>query len=321
MSTVLVTGGSGFVGAHLVRRLLAGGHAVRALARSDDSAAALERAGAEPVPGNVCDPASLATAARGCGLAFHCAARVGDWGPRKEYVSVNVEGTRNVLAACAAAGVRRLVHCSSEAVLVSGPPLLHADETWPLRPRSRSVYAATKAQAELVLGEASGIETVAVRPGFVWGPGDRTIRPLLAQAVRDGRFVWVGGGRHLISTTHVANVVEGLVLAAARGRAGEAYHVSDGDDVPLRAFATDLLATAGVVPPGRSLPFPVARGIAAVGESVWRALRLRGQPPLTRTAVWFVGLERTVSIEKARRELGYEPVVSRAEGLAQLFAE
>ena len=133
-----------------------------------------------------------------------------------------------------------------------------------------------------------------------------------------GRFFWVDHGRHLTSTTHVDNAVHGLLLGAERGRPGEAYSVSDGDPISFRAFITALLATVGVTPPERSLPGPAARALAAGGETVWRALRLKGRPPLTRTVCWLAGLERTISIEKARRELGYEPVVSRAEGLAAL---
>ena len=316
MDGVFVTGGSGFVGGALVRRLVEDGRRVRALARSDGAAAALAAAGAEPVRGDLGDESSLADGAAGCEVVFNCAARVGEWGPLAEFRQVNVDGTRNVLQACERAGVRRLVHVSSESVLLNGKPLAGADETWPLQPRSRAYYAATKAQAELVLCEARGVECVSVRPVLVWGPGDRTIRPGFAAGVRAGRFLWVDHGRHLTSTTHVDNAVHGLLLAAARGRSGEAYSVSDGEPISFRDFITELLATIGVTPPARSLPGPVARALAAGGETAWRALRLKGRPPLTRTVCWLAGLERTISIEKARRELGYEPVRTRAEGLA-----
>ncbi len=318
MDGVFVTGGSGFVGDALVRRLVGDGRRVRALARSDTTAAALAAVGAEPVLGDLGDEEVLAAGAAGCEVVFNCAARVGEWGPLAEFRQVNVDGTRNVLRACERAGVGRLVHVSSESVLLHGKPLAGADETWPLRPRSRAHYAATKAQAELVLREARDVECVSVRPVLVWGPGDRTIRPGFAAGVRAGRFVWVDHGRHLTSTTHIDNAVHGLLLAAEHGRAGEAYSISDGEPISFRAFITALLATIGVTPPERSLPGPVARALAAGGETAWRVLRLNGRPPLTRTVCWLAGLERTISIEKARRELGYEPVLSRAEGLAAL---
>ncbi|MEK6229472.1 MAG: NAD-dependent epimerase/dehydratase family protein [Actinomycetota bacterium] len=147
-----------------------------------------------------------------------------------------------------------------------------ADETWPLRPDSPAHYSATKAMAEQRVRRAAGngFETVVVRPRLVWGPGDTTLLPPIAKAMDSGRFAWIGGGRHLTSTTHVDNVIEGLMLGAERGRSGEAYFVTDGD------------------------------------------------PPVTRLAVWLSSQECTLDISKARRELDYEPVISRDQGLAAL---
>ncbi len=318
MTGVFVTGGSGFVGGELVRRLVADGHVVRALARSDETAAGLAEAGAEPVRGNLHDHAALRRGVEGCELVYHAAALVSDWAPRSAFEHANVEGTRNVVRACEAAGSRRLVHVSSESAILSGRPLRGADETWPLQPRSRALYAASKARAELAVGKASGVETVIVRPVLIWGPGDRTIRPGFAAAVREGRFTWIDGGRHLTSTTHVDNAVHGILLGAGRGRPGETYSISDGEPISFRAFLTALLATVGVVPPERSLPFWLARPLAAGSESAWRALRRPGRPPLTRTVTWLTGLDRTIDIGKARRELGYAPGRSRAEGFAEL---
>jgi len=320
VADVFVTGGSGFVGGALVRRLLADGHHVRALTRSDESAAALAEAGAEPVRGDLHDLAALRVGISGCELAYHAAALVSDWAPWSAFERSNVEGTRNVVRACELAGARRLVHISSVSVILAGLPLRNADETWPLQPHSRALYGASKAQAEVVVGEASGVETVIVRPVLVWGPGDRTIRPGFAAAIRDGRFTWIDGGRHLVSTTHVDNAVHGIVLAAERGRPGQAYSIADGESISFRAFLTGLLATAGVVPPERSLPLWLARVLAAGSETTWRVLRRPGRPPLARTVLSLTGFERTIEIGKARRELGYEPVRTRPDGLAELAA-
>jgi nucleoside-diphosphate-sugar epimerase len=320
VSNVFVTGGSGFVGGALVSRLVGDGHSVRALARTEKKASELEQIGALAVPGDLDDLDALRAGAAGCDLVFHSAALVSDWAPKQAFEHVNVTGTGNVLAACAAAGAGRLVHLSSESVLLSGRPLRNADESWPLQPRSRNLYAGSKARAELLVRAATGLETVIVRPVIVWGTGDRTIRPGFAAAVREGRFVWVDGGRHLTSTTHVDNAVHGILLAAERGRTGEAYSISDGEPIAFREFLTPLLATAGVTPPERSIPLGLARAVAAAGEAAWRTLRLRGRPPLTRTATWLVGIDRTIDIGKARRELGYEPVRTRADGLAELQA-
>jgi nucleoside-diphosphate-sugar epimerase len=321
--TAFVTGGSGFIGGRLIERLRSEGWNVRALARSERSAEAVRDRGAEPVLGDISRVDSIREGASGCSHAFHAAAHVGDWGTRSEFVRGNVLGTRNTLAGCAAAGVERFVHVGTEAALLAGQPLVNADESEPLRPDSPSLYPSTKALAEQAVRQANrpaAFETVVVRPRFVWGPGDGNVLPALLAAVRSGQFRWVGGGHHRTSTTHVDNVVEGLWLGAARGVAGAAYFVTDGEPVVFRDFVSRLLATQGVEAPSGELPLPVARAIAAAGEAAWRALPLPGAPPLTRMALWVSSLECTIDISRARAELGYAPVVSIDEGLAGLAA-
>jgi nucleoside-diphosphate-sugar epimerase len=317
-----VTGGSGFVGAALIRRLVADGWSVRALARSAQAEAAVREAGAEPAQGSLEDPASLKAGAQGAEFAFHSAAKLGDWGDWKEFRRVNVGGTRHALEACRAAGVRRFVHVGTEAALLRGQPLIAADERAPLAFDSRAPYSATKAAAEAAVIEANrdGLETVVVRPRFVWGVGDRTVLPFIVQAVRAGRFRWIGGGRQLTSTSHVDNTVEGLVRAAERGRPGNAYFVTDGSPVVFREFVSALLATQGVQAPEGDVPLPVAKAAAAAGEAAWRLLHLRGAPPVARFSVWASGLECTVDDSKARAQLGYRPVTTRDHGLTAMQA-
>jgi nucleoside-diphosphate-sugar epimerase len=320
--TAFVTGGSGFIGAALIRRLAAEGRRVRALARSEAAAAAVSEAGAEPVPGDLEQVEAMQEGAEGCELAFHAAATVQQWGPWELFERVNVQGTQNALEACRRAGVRRLVHVGTEAALSVGKPLVRVDETAPLRPDSKAPYPASKARAEQAVRDANddGFETVVVRPRFVWGPGDTTLLPGILKVVRSGRFAWIGGGRHLTSTAHVDNVVEGLLLGAERGRPGEAYFVTDGAPIEFRSFLSRMLETQGVEPPSRELPLPLARTVAAGSEAAWRLLRRDGSPPLTRAAVWLSAMEITIDISKARSELGYEPVVSVDAGLEGLRA-
>ncbi len=317
-----VTGGSGFIGGRLVGRLVREGRPVRALARSDASAAAVERLGAEAVRGDLADCESLAAAAAGTDVAFHLAARLGEWGAWEDFERGNVVGTRNVLAACAAVGVHRFVHCGTEAALMAGDPLVGVNETAPLRPDSKAPYPATKARAEEAVRVASrdGFETVVVRPRFVWGRGDTTLLPEMIATVQAGKWAWVGGGRTLTDTTHVDNVVEGLLLAAERGRPGEAYFVTDGKPVVFRDFVTAMLRTQGAEPPDRSLPAWTAAPLARVAEAAWKVLPLRGAPPMTAFRSWLLTQECTIDISKARQELGYAPLVSHEQGLAGLRA-
>ena len=322
MTGVFVTGGSGFIGGRLIERLCAEGHLVRALARSDTAAGSVRARGAEPVPGDLADVAAMRAGADGCQLAFHAAATLGDWGRRADFERGNVQGTHNVLRACEDAGVRRFVHVGTEAALLAGKPLVEVDETAPLRPDSPALYSSTKARAEqaVLAANSERFETVVVRPRFVWGRGDTTLLPVIAEMVRTGRFAWIGGGRHRTSTTHVDNTVEGLLLGADRGRPGNAYFVTDGEPVVFREFVGRLLDTQGLTAPTRSIPAPVAAVLATSGETAWRVLPLPGRPPLTRFAYWVSAQECTIRIDKAREQLGYQPPRSVEDGLAELGA-
>jgi nucleoside-diphosphate-sugar epimerase len=320
LTAAFVTGGSGFIGGALIRRLVADGWDVHALVRSEPSAQKVTALGARAIAGDLADVPSMAVGAQYCEVAFHCAARLGDWGTREEFERGNVQGTRNALAAARQAGLRRFVHVGTEAALLAGEPLVEVDERAPLRFDSPALYSSTKARAEAAVIEANynGLETVVVRPRFVWGRGDTTLLPLLTDAVRSGRFAWIGGGRHRTSTTHIDNTVHGLMLAAVRGAPGGVYFVTDGEPVVFRDFITRLLATQGVEAPARSVPTRVARAVAATSEAAWRLLPLPGRPPLTRLTVWVSGLETTIDITRAREELGYAPVTTIDQGLAEM---
>src|SRR3954447_23721459 len=195
MPTAFVTGGSGFIGGALIKRLLAEGWDVRALARSEGSAGIVRDRGAEAVRGDLDDVAAMADGARGADVAFHAAAHLGEWGRREDFERGNVGGTRTALAAVREAGVRRFVPVGTEAALMHGEPLVMVDERAPLQPKSKALYSATKAQAEMAVLEANGeaLETVVVRPRLVWGVGDTTILPGVLAAAQSGRWAWIGG--------------------------------------------------------------------------------------------------------------------------------
>lgn len=308
------------MGRNLIRTLLANGFRARALTRSVHSAQTIKELGAEPWPGELDDEANMRHGMEGCELVFHAAACVDEWGPEEHFFEVNVQGTESVLRAARAAGVPTLVHIGTEAVLWGGRPLHGADESWAIPARPTGPYARTKAKAERLVRSANGpgLRTVVIRPRFIWGRDDTSLLPKLAESVEQNRFVWIAGGRYRTSTCHVANACHGALLAAERGRGGSVYFITDGAPVEFRGFLTDLLATRGLDPGRRSIPRPIARAVAAGSEALWKALRLSGLPPLTRTALRVVGDELTVSDALARRELGYSPLLNVEQGLREL---
>jgi len=317
--SVFVTGGSGFIGGHLLEDL-ARDHRVRALARSADSALRVRAYGAEPVRGalGAVSPADLA----GTDVVIHAAAHVEAWGTREAFWATNVDGTRQLLGAARAAGVRRFVFVSTEAVLFDGRDLVDVDEAHPYPARHRYLYSASKAEAERLVLAASTpeFEALAVRPRLVWGPRDTTVLPALRALVDAGRWSWLDHGRARTSTTHVHNLVRALRLATTRGRGGEAYFVADPGERSLRQFLTALLATVGVPLPDRSTPGWVARPMARLVEGAWRALGRTSAPPLTAFEVAMMSRTVTVNTSKARTELGYVPIIGVADGIGALTA-
>jgi nucleoside-diphosphate-sugar epimerase len=319
---VFVTGGSGFVGRNLIRTLRARGDEVRALVRSVASAGVVGGLGATPVTGDLDQVAAMTEGMKGCDGVFHAAAEVGEWGLRERYWRINVEGTRHALQAAQAAGVKCFVLVGTEAALCDGTPLLDVDESRPLPEHPLPRYPQTKCEAERLVraANAPGLRTVVVRPRFIWGNDDTSVLALLAGAVKAGRFMWIDGGHYPTSTTHVDNVCEGLLLAAEKGRGGEAYFVTDGPPIELRTFVTQLLATRRVDPGNRSVPRSVVLLLARICEWLWDTFGLKGAPPAQRAAVHLFGEPVTVSDAKARRELGYVGKVTRGQGLARLVS-
>lgn len=320
---MFVTGGSGFVGRQLIQDLRARQHTVRALARSDAAADSVQALGAEPVRGDLDDEAALRAGMQGCEHVYHAAAKVDVWGKREAFQRVTIDGTRRALNAAKAAGVARFVHVSTEAVLVGGRRLIDADETWPLPRRPLGLYPWSKGRAEQEVHAAArdGLHAVIVRPRAIWGAGDTVLLPRLCQMLDRGKLAWIGGGHALTSTCHVKNVCAGLQLAAAHGRAGETYFVTDGEPLTFRAHIGGMLEALGRdVSRVPSLPLPIARAAALALEAYWQLTGRSGEPPLTRTTVELIGDQVTVRDAKARRELSYAPVISRAQGLVELSA-
>lgn len=317
---IFMTGASGFVGGAATRHLVAQGHTVRAMSRSDKSDAVIRAAGGEPVR---CDLEDVgADHLAGCDAVVHCAAYVEAWGPPDAWYYFNVLGTRHVLDAAREAGVKRFVHIGTEAAIVYGQHIEGADESYPLAPDSPYPYCSTKAQAEQAVraANAPGFETIVLRPRLIWGPGDTTLLPTVEAMAKAGNWTWIDHGKAKTSTTHIDNLVHAIERALAEGTPGEAYFILDDGEVSMKEIITGMAASKGLSLPDKSIPGWLAALLGAACESVWRNFGLKGEPPLTRHAAMVMRCNCTLAGDKARAELGYTPRISREAGLAALAA-
>ncbi len=319
--TTLVTGATGFVGGHLANALLERGDHVRALVRDPERAATLRGRGAELIPGDVTDPGSLGPALAGVDRVFHCAALVGDWLNWEEVRRVNVLGTTRLLEACKAESVGRLVYLSSLAVL--GMKHHHGtDEAAPYR-ETGDAYSDGKIESEKVVrGFAErGVETVILRPGFVYGPGDRQFLPRLLEGLRTGQFVFVGDGSKLLNLIYIDDVVQAALLADTKAEAaGQTYNLTDGTRTSLHEFVRFICDSESIPFPSRRISPAVAKTLTYSLESLARARRAKEAPRLNRGRLKFLYYNQFFSIQKARRELGFDPKFTYREGLPLALA-
>jgi nucleoside-diphosphate-sugar epimerase len=323
LGRVLVTGGGGFLGTAITRLLHQRGQAVRSLSRKFHPH--LVELGAEQIQGDVADPEIVVRAAEGCGTVFHTVAKAGLWGPEHEYHRANVQGTRHVIAACRAAGVPRLVYTSSPSVVFNGSDLAGVDESAPYSSRFEAAYPETKAIAEQLVRAANsdGLATVSVRPHLIWGPGDNNLLPRIIARARSGRLRRIGRTNALIDPVYIENAAEAHLLAAYRLApgspvAGKAYFVTQGETIPVWEMINALLKAARMEPVRRSIARPLALAGAGVLEAAYRLSGRQDEPPMTRFLARQLSTTHWFRIEAARRDLGYEPRVSIADGLRRL---
>ncbi len=319
----LVTGGGGFLGSALVRRLIERGDTVRVLARGEYPE--LQKLGAELVRGDVRDAAATAKACANTDLVFHTAAKAGGWGDPREYEAINVQGTANVIAGCRSAAVPFLVHTSSPSVVHSGTDIEGADESIPYGTHFTAHYPRTKALAEQLIRAAadSSLGTVALRPHFIWGPGDRHLLPRLLARARAGKLRQIGKKDVKTDTMYVDNCVDAHLRAAGKLQeggpvSGRAYFISDGNPIGVWTMANRMLEAAGAPKVGRPVPAWLAYGLGASLEAAHALFKIDREPLMTRFAASELSHAQWFDISAARRELGYAPTVSIDEGLGRL---
>jgi nucleoside-diphosphate-sugar epimerase len=319
---ILVTGGNGLLGHHLVPALQERGDTVRVLALPGEDTARLEQRHVAIYHGDVRQPDTLTAPLRGVDTVLHLAGLMGVWRPMHEYYAVNVTGTENVCRAALAAGVQRLVHVSSWTVYGMALPT-PAREDFPLRPFPEP-YAMTKAAGDSVVQRLIAQEhlpAVIIRPGTFFGPGDRLHFGRMAERVRAGTGLIVGSGRNALPFVYVTDVVQGLLLAAERAQAiGQAYNITTDQPLTQEEFLCAIAQELGVRAPRLHAPYPALYAAALAAEQAARLTHTRHQPVVTRLGVKLFGTDNRHAIDKARRELGYTPHVSLREGVRRAAA-
>jgi nucleoside-diphosphate-sugar epimerase len=320
---VLVTGGTGFLGRHLVERLLGEGRRVTILGRTP--APELEQRGVRFIRASLDDAAAVAAACAGIDTVFHTAAKVGVWGRYADFFRTNVVGTRAILAGCRAHRVKCLVYTSTPSVVYNGRDLAGADESLPLTTRCPSPYPLTKAIAEreVLAGNGAALRTIALRPHLIWGVGDPHLVPRVLARARAGRLRIIGGGHNRVDMVHIANAVDAHLLAEraldrSPGAAGRAYFITNGEPVVLWDWINELLRALGQPPVTKHLSLGAASALGAACELAWRLLPVATEPPMTRFVAAELAKDHWFDLTAARRDLGYEPRVSMAAGTAAL---
>jgi nucleoside-diphosphate-sugar epimerase len=322
--TVFLTGATGFVGSHVAEALVRRGDTVRTLARAGSDTVFVESLGVQVVRGDLADGEALKRAVEGCDVVVHCAAKVGDWGHVDGYRKVNVEGLRALLDAVLGKPLTRFVHVSTLGVYAARHHY-GTDETEPLPNDHIDGYTQSKVEAERLALEYHRKQRVPVtilRPGFVYGPRDRTVLPRLVDRLKERSVIYIARGRYALNTVYVGNVADAVLLAIdapAEACVGEVFNITDGEFVSKRHFFETVADGLGLKRPRGFPPVPVwlARAMANWRESVFRRKNKPNPPRITQAQLKFAGLNLDFSIAKARTKLGYTPRVLFDEGMKQ----
>jgi len=322
---VFITGGTGFLGQRIIKRLQETGWALSGLARSRQAADNLKAQDLNVVEGSLENIASWQSALANIDVVIHCGAPVEFWGPWSKYQEGIVDATKNLFIAAENAKVKRFIYISSESVLQDKDDLIDITESEPYPTRPNSFYGHSKMLAEqFIIGRKSTLHSIILRPTFIWGNGVPALDTLLGK-INSGEFVWINQGKSSFEMVHVDNVAEAVALSCGNGQDKAIYNITDNKPQSAKIFLSKLIATKleatqqkAAKIPNKSIPKWLALGAAYLIEFVWRVFRLRQHPPLTRFDLAFVSMGRRYDISKARKELNYEPIVTEEQGMQSL---
>lgn len=314
----LVTGGTGFLGGALARRLQQMGWQVTALGRNPQALEALRAEDIHAVRADLTDAEAVQGACRGQEIVFHCGALSAPWGRAADFYQTNVLGTENVLRGCEGAGVGRLVHVSTPSLYFRFAPRRDVRED-ALLPAPVNEYVRTKQLAEGHVDAAfgRGLPVITIRPRAIFGPGDTSILPRLIDRLQTGNLRIIGDGQNLADLSYVGNVVDALLLCAAAPNTalGKKFNITNGQPVRLWDMIKRVADGLGHPFPTRHIPYRAADALATVLEGIYRLLPGQPEPPLTRYTVSVLALDATLDIQAAQCELGYQARVSIEQGI------
>jgi 2-alkyl-3-oxoalkanoate reductase len=319
---VLVTGGGGFLGKAIVKRLIEQGDHVSSFCRSHYST--LESLEVKQICGDITDKVAVEKAVHGMEIVFHVAAKPGVWGTYEAFYRPNVIGTENIINACLKYHVSYLIHTSSPSVIFDGSDMEGVDESLPYPGHYRAHYPKTKAMAEKAVRKvSSNIGTVCLRPHLIWGPEDNHLVPRILAGAKAGRLFKVGKGKNKVDVTYIDNAAEAHVLAAQRlsenpDLSGRVYFISQEEPILLWEMVNAILKAGGLEPVKRSISFPAAYCLGACFECLFKAFQIQKEPPMTRFLAEELEKAHWFDISAAKRDLGYYPRVSIQEGLTKL---
>jgi nucleoside-diphosphate-sugar epimerase len=318
-----VTGGGGFVGSAIVRHLAETGIEVAVFGRNHYPS--IEKLGVRQFQGDILDSDRLIRSMRGYDTVFHVAAKAGIWGPKHEFEQINITGTRNVLGACFANGIKSLVYTSTPSVVFNRRDINGMDERCPYAKRFLCYYASSKAVAEqmVLAGNSDMLKTCAIRPHLVWGPGDPHLVPRLLERGKSRKLKIVGAGSNMVDISYIDNVAVAHILAAKNlashaTAAGNAYFISQGEPVNLWNWINTLFARLSISPVHKRIGARSAYMLGTLMEGIFMVFKLDREPPMTRFLAEQLARSHWFSIARARRDLGYEPNISTTEGLERL---